>query len=62
MSEDGIPLDDIARHVGHASATKTAGYVRSHAARDKAPAKPSRHHPRRPRGEVLQRDPAFAAR
>ena len=28
MSEDGIPLDDIARHVGHASATTTAGYVR----------------------------------
>jgi integrase len=39
MSEDGIPLDDIARHVGHASATTTAGYVRSHAARDKATAK-----------------------
>jgi integrase len=39
MSEDGVPLDDIARHVGHRSTTTTAGYVRSHKARDKATAK-----------------------
>ena len=39
MSEDGVALDDIARHVGHRSTTTTAGYVRSHAARDKATAK-----------------------
>lgn len=38
MSENGVVLDDIARHVGHRSST-TAGYVRSHAARDKAIAK-----------------------
>ena len=39
MSEDGVPLDDIARHVGHRSTTTTAGYVRSHKERDKATAK-----------------------
>lgn len=39
MSEDGVPLDDIARHVGHRSSTTTAGYVRSHKERDKATAK-----------------------
>lgn len=39
MSEHGVPLDDIARHVGHRSSTTTAGYVRSHAARDRATAK-----------------------
>jgi len=39
MSEDGVPLDDIARHVGHRSATTTAGYVRSHKERDRATAK-----------------------
>jgi hypothetical protein len=38
MSEDGVPLDDIARHVGHRSTTTTAGYVRSHKERDKATA------------------------
>ena len=36
MSEDGVPLDDIARHVGDRSATTTAGYVRSHKERDRA--------------------------
>jgi integrase len=39
MSEDGVPLDDIARHVGHRSSTTTAGYVRSHKERDRATAK-----------------------
>lgn len=39
MSEDGVPLDDIARHVGHRSSTTTAGYVRSHRERDRATAK-----------------------
>lgn len=39
MSEHGVALDDIARHVGHRSATTTAGYVRSHAERDRATAK-----------------------
>ncbi len=39
MSEDGVPLDDIARHVGHRSTTTTAGYVRSHKERDRATAK-----------------------
>jgi integrase len=39
MSEDGVALDDIARHVGHRSATTTAGYVRSHKERDRATAK-----------------------
>ena len=39
MSEDGVALDDIARHVGHRSTTTTAGYVRAHTARDKATAK-----------------------
>ncbi|MDP9463614.1 MAG: hypothetical protein M3P52_03240, partial [Actinomycetota bacterium] len=39
MSEDGVPLDDIARHVGHRSTTTTAGYVRSHKERDEATAK-----------------------
>jgi integrase len=39
MSEDGVPLDDIARHVGHRSTTTTAAYVRSHKERDRATAK-----------------------
>lgn len=39
MSEDGVALDDIARHVGHRSTTTTAGYVRSHKQRDRATAK-----------------------
>jgi integrase len=39
MSEDGVALDDIARHVGHRSTTTTAGYVRSHKERDRATAK-----------------------
>ena len=39
MSEDGVPLDDIARHVGHRSTTTTAGYVRSHKERDRVTAK-----------------------
>jgi integrase len=39
MSKDGVALDDIARHVGHRSATPTAGYVRSHKERDRATAK-----------------------
>lgn len=43
MSEDGVPLDDIARHVGHRSTTTTAGYVRSHKERDRATAKRAAH-------------------
>jgi integrase len=39
MSEDGVPLDDIARHVGHRSTATTAGSVRSHKERDRATAK-----------------------
>ena len=39
MSEDGVPLDDIARHVGHRSTTTTAGYVRSHKEHDRVTAK-----------------------
>lgn len=38
MSEHGVALDDIARDVGHRSATTTAGYVRSYAERDRATA------------------------
>jgi integrase len=43
MSEGGVALDDIARHVGHRSATTTGGYVRSHKERDKATAKRAAH-------------------
>ena len=43
MSEDGVPLDDIARHVGHRSTTTTAGYVRSHKERDRATAERAAH-------------------
>ncbi len=39
MTENGVPLDNIARHVGHRSTTTTAGYVRSHKERDRATAK-----------------------
>jgi integrase len=43
MSEDVVPLDDIARHVGHRSTTTTAGYVRSHKERDRATATRAAH-------------------
>jgi len=43
MSEDGVPLDDIARHVGHRSTTTTAAYVRSHKERDRATAERAAH-------------------
>jgi integrase len=35
-SEEGIDLADVARHVGHASPTTTAGYIRGLGQRPKA--------------------------
>ena len=50
MSEDGVPLDDIARHVGHRSTTTTAAYVRSYKERDPRDGRARRRPARRPSG------------